>query len=92
MQEVSALSKAAAAKEQSHIQCKAAVADLHERLKQSQQLLDACACTDGSAAVKMQNLQDQMRAARYEICLLGAKCSWCWVLAFGSAVGTCCWW
>ncbi len=41
MQEVSALGKAAAAKQQSHIQCESAVADLHERLKQSQQLMDA---------------------------------------------------
>lgn len=72
MQEVSALSKVAAVKEQSHIQCKAAVADLHDRLKQSQQLLDACACTDGSAAVKME--QHQLRAARYAICLLGTRC------------------
>ncbi len=72
MQEVSALSKAAAVKEQSHIQCKAAVTDLHERLKQSQQLLDACACTDGSAAVKTEHLQDQLRAARYETCPLDA--------------------
>ena len=67
MQEVTALNKAAAAKQQSHIQCKAAVADLHERLKQSQQLLDACACTDGSAAVKMELLQDQLRAARCDL-------------------------
>ncbi len=74
MQEVSAFSKAAAAKQQSHIQCNSAVADLHERLKQSQQLVDACACTDGSAAVKMQHLQDQLRAARYAICPMGAKC------------------
>jgi mannitol-specific phosphotransferase system IIBC component len=74
MQEASALSKVATAKQQSHIQCKAAVADLHDRLKQSQQLLDACACTDGSAAVKMEHLQDQLRAARYAICLLGTRC------------------
>ena len=67
MQEVSPLSKAAAAKQHSHVQCKTAVADLHERLKQSQQLLDACACTDGSAAVKSEHLQDQLRAARYEL-------------------------
>jgi len=92
MQEVSAVSKAAAAKEQSHIQCKTAVADLRERLKQNQQLLEACACTDGSAAVQMDQLQDQLRAARYEICPQGTWYWWCWVLGFGSAVGTCCWW
>ncbi|KAL0034643.1 hypothetical protein WJX77_000708 [Trebouxia sp. C0004] len=62
-QQVSALSKAAAAKEQRHIQCKSAVADLHERLKQSQQVLDACACTDGTA-LKVEHLQDQLRVAR----------------------------
>lgn len=70
VQEVSALSKAAAANEQCYIQSKRAVADLHERLKQSQQLVDACACTDGSSVVKMEHLQDRLTAARYAICLL----------------------
>ncbi|DBA71518.1 TPA: hypothetical protein ACH3X2_011303 [Trebouxia sp. C0005] len=63
-QEVSALSKAAAANEQCYIQSKRAVADLHERLKQNQQLVDACACTDGSSVVKMEHLQDRLTAAR----------------------------
>lgn len=64
MQEVCDFSKIATTRKQSFMQCEAAVADLRDRLKQSQQLTDACGCTDGSAAVKLCSLRDQLEAAR----------------------------
>ena len=64
MQEVRDFSKIATTRKQSFVQCEAAVADLHDRLRQSQQLTDACGCPDGSAAVKLCSLRDQLEAAR----------------------------
>jgi len=59
------LHKSATARRQSHNLCEAALTDLRDRLKQTQQLLDAGAGRDGSSEVKLDNLKQQLMAARY---------------------------